>query len=150
MQEGKLFEGICVGGPRDNCLLAHDKNVFKHKEMIIDFPFTEDAVLKHVEIGKYLFSGKQGWLWQPNPALSITPLPKSSTDKLKFSDLGWTLVKTAQPKPHAKYLVRREGYVHTATPCYGMHRPWWVPMGINRQEHPPTDMLDTDEWIPLT
>lgn len=61
----------------------------------------------------------------------------------------WTFVKDAHPKPHAKYLVRRNGYVHTATPCYGMHAPWWVPILITNREHEPVHMLDTDEWMSL-
>jgi hypothetical protein len=60
--------------------------------------------------------------------------------------MSWTKVSEAQPKPHAKYLVRRGGYTHTATPCYSMHAPWWVPMAINGDEYDPVKMLDDDEW----
>lgn len=58
----------------------------------------------------------------------------------------WTRVADAKPKPHAKYLVRRLGCIHTATPCYGLHAPWWVPMAISGKEYEPVTMKDTDEW----
>lgn len=61
----------------------------------------------------------------------------------------WHKVADKQPRPHARYLVRRDGATHTATPCYGMHAPWWVPMGINGREYDPVDMRDTDEWQPV-
>lgn len=63
--------------------------------------------------------------------------------------MRWKSVADGQPAPHAKYLVRRDGYVHTATPCYGMHAPWWVPMSILGSEYEPTDMLKTDEWCEM-
>lgn len=58
----------------------------------------------------------------------------------------WIRVANAKPKPHAKYLVRRGGFIHTATPCYGLHPPWWVPMAITGMEYEPVIMSDTDEW----
>lgn len=61
----------------------------------------------------------------------------------------WSKVADAKPRPHARYTVRRDGNTHTATPCYGMHAPWWVPVSIDGVEYDPTTMLDTDEWLPL-
>lgn len=61
----------------------------------------------------------------------------------------WTLTENAKPRPHSRYLLRRDGYFHTVTPCYGMHAPWWVPTAISGQEYEPVAMLDTDEWMPL-
>ena len=49
------------------------------------------------------------------------------------------------PKPHQKYLVQRDGFVFTATPCYGMHAPWWVVMTMDG-EAPPVPMKDSDKW----
>ena len=54
------------------------------------------------------------------------------------------------PKAHAKYVVRREDALFMATPCYGMHEPWWVVriMG-EKYEADPEPMLETDEWWPV-
>ena len=38
----------------------------------------------------------------------------------------WKEVHRSYPSPHARYLVIRNGTVFTATPCYGLHDPWWV------------------------
>lgn len=61
----------------------------------------------------------------------------------------WVKVSEQHPKPHARYLVCRDGVLMTATPCYGLHHPWWVVRV--QQEHslvelPPIAMLDNDEW----
>jgi hypothetical protein len=61
----------------------------------------------------------------------------------------WTKVSDRQPAPHAKYLLLRDDTICTATPCYGMHAPWWVPRVISGEETEPITMLDTDEWLPL-
>lgn len=63
--------------------------------------------------------------------------------------MSWSKISEAHPKPHARYLVRREEYVFTATPCYGMHSPWWVPRSMAGGEHDPVEMKDDDEWSPL-
>ena len=67
----------------------------------------------------------------------------------QLPDLKWVMVAERHPAAHHKYLVRRGGFLHTATPCYGLHPAWWVPMGISGQEYEPVSMLDTDEWQPL-
>ncbi len=36
----------------------------------------------------------------------------------------------------------------TATPCYGMHEPWWV-VKTMEGEAPPVPMKDEDEWCHL-
>lgn len=59
-----------------------------------------------------------------------------------------TKVKDAHPRPHARYTVRRDGNWFVATPCYGMHAPWWVPSSPTGETEP-IDMRDTDEWHPL-
>lgn len=58
----------------------------------------------------------------------------------------WTQVKDESPRPHSKYTVRRDGFVHTATPCYGMHDPWWVPISMHGHEIAAVTMRPTDEW----
>lgn len=62
----------------------------------------------------------------------------------------WTKLVDANPEPHARYLVRRADTIYTATPCYGMHEPWWVVkiMGEKREAEP-VGMLPDDEWAPL-
>jgi len=52
------------------------------------------------------------------------------------------------PPPHAKYIVLRKGFIFTATPCYGMHEPWWV-VKTMEGEADPVGMLPDDEWWPL-
>ena len=54
-------------------------------------------------------------------------------------------VKQRHPPPHAKYLVRRGEFLFTATPCYGMHSPWWVVRTMGG-EADPIGMNDYDEW----
>ncbi len=63
----------------------------------------------------------------------------------------WAKVKDEKPKPHARYYVRRGNLLFTATPCYGMHAPWWVPRvpddTTTPRETSPINMQDDDEWI---
>lgn len=41
----------------------------------------------------------------------------------------WCTISTESPRPHARYEVRRDDVgVFAATPCYGLHEPWWVPL----------------------
>lgn len=57
-----------------------------------------------------------------------------------------------KPRPHARYHVRRGDLLFTATPCYGMHVPWWVPRVPDQGDMPietaPISMHDDDEWWP--
>ena len=52
------------------------------------------------------------------------------------------------PLAHSKYIVKRDGYLFTATPCYGCHEPWWVVKTMDG-EAPPVPMKDDDDWQPL-
>lgn len=62
----------------------------------------------------------------------------------------WCFVKDRHPQPHSVYRVCRDGRMFDATPCYGLHNPWWVPRnGFTRQESEPIDMVDEDRWMPL-
>lgn len=67
-------------------------------------------------------------------------------------DVTWQSVKDAHPEPHARYVVKRDGLIFTATPCYGMHAPWWV-VRTMADHHPneaaPEPMRDSDEWLPI-
>lgn len=58
---------------------------------------------------------------------------------------GWIKCSEEHPAPHGKYQVRRDGLIYTATPCYGMHSPWWVVKTMHG-EAVPTEILDSDEW----
>lgn len=53
------------------------------------------------------------------------------------------------PPPHAKYVVKRNGNLFTATPCYFGHKSWWV-VRLMPEDWPneadPVPMLDDDEW----
>ena len=49
------------------------------------------------------------------------------------------------PAPHRRYVVKRGDLTVTATPCYGMHNPWWVVCTFER-EVDPVPMQDGDEW----
>lgn len=52
------------------------------------------------------------------------------------------------PPAHARYLVGRDGQFFTATPCYGMHSPWWVVLTM-AGEAEPVPMREGDEWLPI-
>ena len=58
-------------------------------------------------------------------------------------------VSEQSPEPHRKYIVRRGGVLYTATPCYGMHKPYWIVRIMGKgYEAPPEPMLPDDEWEP--
>ena len=58
----------------------------------------------------------------------------------------WNRVGERMPPPHARYEVFcLSGKNLLATPCYGMHEPWWVPFADGK-EGPPFAMEDRDEW----
>lgn len=61
-------------------------------------------------------------------------------------DEGWTRIKDEHPPPHQRYLLRRNDNIYTATPCYGIHAPWWVVKALLGGELEPVPMLDDDEW----
>lgn len=73
---------------------------------------------------------------------------------LLASPNGWKPVAKEKPRPHARYHVRRGDLLFTATPCYGMHAPWWVPRVPDQGDMPletaPISMQDDDEWRPLS
>ena len=52
------------------------------------------------------------------------------------------------PPRHQPSVVCRDGVYFTATPCYGMHDPWWV-VRTMEGEAPPVPMRPDDEWWPL-
>lgn len=57
-------------------------------------------------------------------------------------------VEGKYPPPHALYLVQRGRYMFVATPCYGMHNPWWVPM-THEKELDPIAIDPNDKWMAL-
>lgn len=59
------------------------------------------------------------------------------------------IIPDAYPPPHRRYVVIKEGLIFTATPCYGMHRPWWVAKIMDGTEADPVDMKDGDRWDSL-
>lgn len=64
---------------------------------------------------------------------------------------GWQPTETEMPRPHNRYRVWREGVGYfDATPCYGLHAPWWVPRNsFTKSESEPVRMEPTDLWQPL-
>jgi len=60
-----------------------------------------------------------------------------------------TKIKDEHPPRGLKCFVRRDGEYFTATPCYGMHEPWWVVTIMSPSNADPQAMLDSDEWMPL-
>lgn len=64
---------------------------------------------------------------------------------------GWTKNSDKKPPPHARYEVRRaETGPFVATPCYGMHTPWWVPITVDLYKPGAfvIGMDSADEWRP--
>jgi hypothetical protein len=59
-----------------------------------------------------------------------------------------TTFAEACPPAHERYVVLRNGCLFTATPCYGMHSPWWV-VATMEGEAPPVPIERTDAWAPL-
>ena len=58
------------------------------------------------------------------------------------------LIADEHPAPHRRCVVKRDGKFFTATPCYGMHAPWWV-VATMTGEADPEPMRDSDEWWSL-
>lgn len=66
---------------------------------------------------------------------------------------GWVRVSDRRPGAHAKFEVRRPGLgTFVATPCYGMHNPWWVPLVADKFAPGSIafGMEAGDEWRPWT
>ena len=57
-------------------------------------------------------------------------------------------VSVKYPPPHERYVVIRNSDVFTATPCYGMHNPWWVVQTMER-EVDPVKIEPEDSWLRL-
>jgi hypothetical protein len=58
-------------------------------------------------------------------------------------------VREQHPSPRRKYLVNRNDTgPFVATPCYGMHEPWWVPLTADlfAPGSCTIPMQETDEW----
>ena len=57
-------------------------------------------------------------------------------------------VEGKYPPPHARYLVQRGRLYFVATPCYGMHKPWWVAQTADK-EMEPVAIEPTDAWVAI-
>lgn len=60
-----------------------------------------------------------------------------------------TISYDGYPPPHQRYVIRRAEVIYTATPCYGVHDPWWVVKTLTGEAEPVV-MLPDDEWQPVT
>ena len=71
--------------------------------------------------------------------------------KMEPAAMNWISVIDKMPPKHARYRIWREGVGEfVATPCYGMHEPWWVPRNsFTKQESEPIGVLATDYWRDL-
>ncbi|MBX3704011.1 MAG: hypothetical protein KF822_09575 [Steroidobacteraceae bacterium] len=79
--------------------------------------------------------------WDARASLSAAPVASQvRAEAVAFSERN--------PPPHTRYLVFRGGSAFTATPCYGMHAPWWV-CNTASGEVEPVDIEPTDRWISL-
>lgn len=66
---------------------------------------------------------------------------------IRITDIG-RLVIEEHPEPHKKYIVLRDGNFFTATPCYGMHTPWWIVTTMTGEDKP-VEFKNFDKWWPL-
>ena len=57
-------------------------------------------------------------------------------------------VEERNPPSGCLFLVKRRNWYFTATVCYGMHNPWWVPRD-HEKELLPMDMKPKDEWLEI-
>lgn len=62
---------------------------------------------------------------------------------------GGKKVAEKRPYPHTPHIVLRRTELFTATPCYGMHDPWWVVKLLDGHEADPVPMKEDDYWWPL-
>ncbi len=67
----------------------------------------------------------------------------------KGEGMKLTAVSEQQPPPHCRYMVQRGDCTFVATPCYGLHLPWWVPMGPEG-EGDPVALEKGDQWIAIS
>jgi len=66
--------------------------------------------------------------------------------------MNFMLVSETYPTPHRRYLVKRGYYHFVATPCYGMHDPWWNPMGPDGEDNTGNSLIiieKTDKYIEI-
>lgn len=63
--------------------------------------------------------------------------------------IGWIKIEDCTP-PRYTNIIKRNGLIFTACPCYGMHHPWWVVRHLDGSEGPPVNMEDSDEWLSVS
>ncbi len=99
--------------------------------------------------------------WLMNQARLVSNIGKPETDNnygraatelkhLRAMNTSWISVDDEMPAPHARYRAWRKDIGHfDATPCYGLHSPWWVPRNsVTKEESEPISMKDS-YWKPL-
>ena len=63
------------------------------------------------------------------------------------------IIPDQYPPPGTLCALRRNNLYFTATPCYGMHKPWWIVRTLGEfpyHEVNPVDMKDEDLWQEIT
>ena len=59
--------------------------------------------------------------------------------------MEWIKISEKYPPAHDLYVVSRDDHEYLATPCYGMHHPWWV-VKVMDGDAEPVPMKDDDYW----
>ena len=60
-------------------------------------------------------------------------------------NMEWIKISEKYPPAHDLYVVSRDDHEYLATPCYGMHHPWWV-VKVMDGDAEPVPMKDDDYW----
>lgn len=82
----------------------------------------------------------------------VAVLEAKATARQQLAVAHGNRVSEKQPRPHTRYVVLRDGKLFTATPCYGIHEPWWVAKTMASRwpdEAGPEPMQPDDIWWPL-
>ena len=103
--------------------------------------------------GQDLFSCKESWESLQKICLLVERRAERAEQQLAAARAREErhCVADKMPKPHARYRVYRDDMEpFDATPCYGMHSPWWVPRNaFTKEESDPISMEKADCWSTL-
>lgn len=154
-------------------MTAHDvaKDILSGKAHAqSDMLFVKNPIVGDLLIADIRGSGHLQTTFTPGELLSVQTaigqwIAEAINEKNARQPEAWTKISEKMPAKHARYHVRRkldmgtsvETFVFfTATPCYGMHEPWWVPRVPSDkyatkapEETDPVTMLPDDEWRPV-
>ena len=116
--------------------------------------FFEDHCGEVVSFQCHMKPGHEGPCIPQEAAHRLHEQGESESDQAVSGEPGeWKKKGKGGPAPHAQYEVwRKETGIFVATPCYGMHAPWWVPRTVDLYSPGTTafPMEDDDLWRPWT